>query len=171
MSTIKNQDLEFGNSSDEERREIMDELFSLSNSTLSKGFHLTKGTALGDSALSKSIISHNKSFLTKKSFHDTLNNRQELDSSAHQSFSLSKTGKSRASTIKSRASAKAYGAQEIGVGVADSSFALSKSALSRGSSVYEKRIMPVHDWHAFVHGKDARSRGSMSRWGMDDSFD
>ena len=67
--------MEFDNSSDEERREIMDELFSLSNSTLSKGFHLTKGTALGDSALSKSIVSHNKSFLSKKSFHDTLNNR------------------------------------------------------------------------------------------------
>ena len=75
MSTIKNKDLDYDNSSDEERKEIMDELFSLSNSTLSKGFHLTKGTALGDSMLSKSIASHNKSFLTKKSFHDTLNNR------------------------------------------------------------------------------------------------
>ena len=170
MSTIKNKDLDFENSSDEERREIMDELFSLSNSTLSKGFHLTKGTALGDSVLSKSIASHNKSFLTKKSFHDTLNNRQEVDS-AHQSFSLSKTGRSRASTYKSKASAKAYGAQDFGAGVAESSFALSKSALSRGSSVYERRIMPVHDWHAFVHGRSVKSRGSMSRWGMDNSFE
>ena len=50
----KNTDLDVS-ASEADRQELLDELFSLSNTTLSKGFCLTRASALEDFALSGSI--------------------------------------------------------------------------------------------------------------------